>query len=105
VATWRGLQATGLNNTQPVLATGAIAETAAPLAFSALLSLPLAGDIPDGVITYAGAAPSSVAGVTQINFQIPVSPVHGLTPLTLQLTNSAQLSTEPGSFSSQPVDF
>jgi uncharacterized protein (TIGR03437 family) len=61
----------------------------------AALVLPITISSPNGIaistqlssapgITYAGAAPGLVAGVTQINFRIPVSIFHGITPITIQ---------------------
>ena len=75
------IYATGLNNTAPPLATGAIASAAAPLAFASQLGVGLSGD----EILYAGAAPGFVAGLTQINFQIPVKTSGGFTALELFL--------------------
>ena len=76
------IYAAGLNNTQPSLATGAIPTAAASLEFAVQFSIPLLRrHTPDAEITYDGAAPGSVAGVAQINFGIPASPIHGLTSL------------------------
>ncbi len=93
------IYATGLNNTQPALATGAIALDAAPLAFQSELQiggvivLQIGGtDFGGPEITYAGAAPGFVAGLTQINFRLPVSFFHGYSGLSLDV---------PGSFTSQ----
>jgi uncharacterized protein (TIGR03437 family) len=36
-------------------------------------------------ITYAGTAPGFVAGLTQINFQVPISIFHGFSDLAIQL--------------------
>ncbi len=83
--------ATGLNNTQPALATGAIAPGAAPLAVQSQLQIGSAG-FGLGEIVYAGAAPGFVAGLTQINFRLPHSIFHGFAPVYL---------TGPGSSVSQ----
>lgn len=79
--------ATGLNNTQPPLATGTVAPGAAPLAFEATLQAGSAG-FGEGGITYAGAAPGFVAGLTQINFRIPASIFHGFSGLYLTMSPS-----------------
>ena len=79
------IYATGFNNTQPPAATGAIAAIAAPLAFEVALNAGAAGV---WEITYAGAAPGFVAGLTQINFRVPASIFHGLSGLTLTLSPS-----------------
>ena len=73
------IYATGMNNTRPPLATGAIATEAAPLALPIQLST--SSGLPE--ITYAGAAPELAAGLTQINFRIPVSNFHGFTVLSV----------------------
>jgi uncharacterized protein (TIGR03437 family) len=93
------IYATGLNNTQPALATGAIALDAAPLAFQSEIQiggpvvLQIGGTSFGGPeITYAGAAPGFVAGLTQINFRVPVSFFHGFSGLYLSV---------PGPFSNQ----
>ena len=85
------IYATGLNNTQPALATGAISMEAAPLTFQSALQIGGAG-FGEVEITYAGAAPGFVAGLTQINFRLPASIFHGYSGLSLAV---------PGSFSSQ----
>ena len=83
------IYATGLNNTQPPLSTGAIATEAVPLAFQ--MQLGLASGQPE--ITYAGAAPGFVAGLTQINFRLPISIFHGISLLNIQQpTNSTFLN-------------
>jgi uncharacterized protein (TIGR03437 family) len=86
------IYATGLNNTLPALATGAIAPDAAPLAFQSelqiggLVVLQIGGTSFGGPeITYAGAAPGFVAGLTQINFRVPVSFFHGFSGLYLSV--------------------
>jgi len=81
------IYATGLNNTQPPLLTGTIAPGAAPLTFQAGLQIGSAG-FGVGEITYAGASPGFVAGLTQINFRIPASIFHGFAPLYLTISNS-----------------
>lgn len=78
------IYATGLNNTLPSLATGAIAAAAAPLVLASQLQLGSSG----GVITYAGAAPGFVGGLTQVNFQVPVSIFHGLASVSLYFLGS-----------------
>ena len=89
------IYATGLNNTQPALATGAIALEAAPLAYQSALQIGVSGLIQivglpfeEPEITYAGAAPGFVAGLTQINFRAPVSILHGYAGLYLSVFNS-----------------
>src|ERR1039457_2454225 len=81
------IYATGLNNTQPPLAPGASATEASPPAFEAALQAGSAG-FGEGEITYAGAAPGFVAGLTQINFRVPASIFHGFSGLTLTLSPS-----------------
>jgi uncharacterized protein (TIGR03437 family) len=81
------IYATGLNNTQPPMATGTVAPGAAPLAFEAALQAGSAG-FGEGGITYAGAAPGFVAGLTQINFRIPASIFHGFSGLYLTMSPS-----------------
>jgi uncharacterized protein (TIGR03437 family) len=81
------IYATGLNNTQPALVTGAIAPGAAPLAVQAELQVGSTG-FGQGEITYAGAAPGFVAGLTQINFRLPASIFHGFTDLYLSMSDS-----------------
>jgi uncharacterized protein (TIGR03437 family) len=76
--------ATGLNNTAPPLATGAIATGAASLAFAGQLEVP--GAV--GEITYAGAAPGFLGGLTQINLRVSASGPHGQTGLSLTVANS-----------------
>lgn len=83
--------ATGLNNTQPALGTGAVASGAAPLAMQSQLQIGSAG-FGQAAILYAGAAPGFVAGLTQINFRLPASIFHGFAPVYL---------TGPGSSVSQ----
>jgi len=75
---------TGLNNTDPALATGAIATGAASLAVAGQLKVPAAL----GGITYAGAAPGFVGGLTQINLRLPTSGTHGQTGLGLTVADS-----------------
>jgi uncharacterized protein (TIGR03437 family) len=87
--------ATGLNNTQPALETGEIVKTAAPLALAGQIDL--SSDLSAVNITYAGAAPGMVAGLAQINFQVPVSTTHGFTALELALSQVGAMS--------QPVYF
>lgn len=74
--------ATGLNNTDPALATGAIATGAASLAVADQLA------VSKGEITYAGAAPGFAGGLTQINLRLPASGPHGQTGLGLTVANS-----------------
>jgi uncharacterized protein (TIGR03437 family) len=81
------IYATGLNNTDPPLVTGAIAAAAAPLALSSHISVTV------GKIVYAGAAPGFPAGLTQINIQLPPDGPRGAVPLYLML---------PGFNGSQP---
>jgi len=81
------IYATGLNNTQPPLATGTVAPEAAPLAFEAALQAGSAG-FGEGGITYAGTAPGFTAGLTQINFRIPASIFHGFSGLYLTMSPS-----------------
>ena len=81
------IYATGLNNTQPPLATGTIAPGAAPLVFEGALQVGSAG-FGEGGITYAGAAPGFVAGLTQVNFRIPASIFHGFSGLYLTMSRS-----------------
>jgi uncharacterized protein (TIGR03437 family) len=89
------IYATGLDNTQPPLATGAIAQTAAPLAFANQLTLCCSGiGTGAGPITYGGSAPGEVAGLAQINFQVPTSNVHGLAAVSIFL---------PNNYASQPL--
>jgi uncharacterized protein (TIGR03437 family) len=45
-------------------------------------------------ITYAGAAPGFVAGLTQINFRVPASSYHG--PYDLYLTVSPSVGSQEG---------
>ena len=85
------IYATGLNNTQPPAATGAIAAAAAPLAFEVALN---AGSAGVWEITYAGAAPGFVAGLTQINFRVPASSYHG--PYDIYLTVSPSVGSQEG---------
>src|ERR1022692_4802504 len=86
-ASSNGWQSTGLNNTQPARVTGAIAPGAAPLAVQAELQVGSTG-FGQGEITYAGAAPGFVAGLTQINFRLPASIFHGFTDLYLSMSDS-----------------
>ena len=86
------IYATGLNNTQPALATGTIAAGAAPLALPIQLSS--SSGLPE--LTYDGAAPGFAAGLMQINFRVPVSVIHGFTLLSIQQTPATETS-----FSSQ----
>jgi uncharacterized protein (TIGR03437 family) len=97
------IYATGLNNTQPPLATGSIATGAAPLALQVQIfvsgliqidGIPSAG--PE--ITYAGAAPGFVAGLTQINFRVPVSILHGFAPLGVQVPANISLSSQVNTY-------
>lgn len=88
------IYATGLNNTQPALATGAIAPGAAPLALPIQLSS--SSGIP--AITYAGAAPGFAAGLTQINFQVPVSIFHGFTLLNIQQPANISFLVQTGAY-------
>jgi uncharacterized protein (TIGR03437 family) len=81
------IYATGLNNTQPPLATGLVASGAVPLAFESSLQAGSAG-FGEGGITYAGAAPGFVAGLIQINFRIPSSIFHGFSGLYLTMSPS-----------------
>jgi uncharacterized protein (TIGR03437 family) len=81
------IYATGLNNTQPPLATGTIAPGAASLAFEAALQAGSAS-FGEGGITYAGAAPGFVAGLNQINFRIPASIFHGFSGLYVSMSPS-----------------
>jgi len=76
--------ATGLNNTDPALATGAIAAGPASLAVAGQLTV----SYPHGEITYAGAAPGFVGGLTQINLRLPASSPHGQTGLGFTVANS-----------------
>ena len=93
------MYATGLNQTNPPFSSGQIATGAAPLILSAQVKGP--GGLQIGIsttsgvpeITYAGAAPGFVAGLTQINFQVPISIFHGFSELAIQL----------GTIMSQPV--
>ncbi len=78
--------ATGLGNTDPPLATGAIATAAAPLALASKLTIIAAyvsPSQPGPQITYAGAAPGFAAGLVQINFKLPDSGPAGWVPLNL----------------------
>lgn len=85
------IYATGPNQTNPPFSSGEIATGAAPLMLSAQVTGP--GEFQIGIsttsgvpaITYAGAVPGFVAGLTQINFQVPISIFHGFTDLTIQL--------------------
>ena len=86
------IYSTGLNNTQPPLATGTIAPGAAPLVFPIVLSS--TSGLPE--ITYAGAAPGLVAGLTQINFRIPTSIFHGVTYLSIQQPTSNLIASQVG---------
>ena len=81
------IYATGLNNTQTPLATGIIAQGADPLIFQSGLQVSSAG-FGQGEITYAGAAPGFVAGLTQINFRLPASIFHGYANVYVSLGNS-----------------
>jgi uncharacterized protein (TIGR03437 family) len=81
------IYATGLNNTQPAQATGTIASEAASLTVQNGLQIGGAG-FGEADITYAGAAPGFVAGLTQINFRLPVSIFHGYAGLYLNLSSS-----------------
>jgi uncharacterized protein (TIGR03437 family) len=90
------IYATGLNNTQPPLATGVIATEAVPLAFEAQLQI---GSATGGQLTYAGTAPGFVAGLTQINFLIPVSLLHGFSTVHIFLPNG--VGSEPVYFYQQ----
>ena len=85
------IYATGLNNTQPPLATGTIAAAAASLAFDLALN---AGSAGVWEITYAGAAPGFVAGLIQINFRVPASSYHG--PYDVSLTVSPSVRSQAG---------
>jgi uncharacterized protein (TIGR03437 family) len=86
------IYSTGLNNTQPPLATGTIAPGAAPLGFPIVLSS--TSGLPE--TTYAGAAPGLVAGLTQINFRIPTSIFHGVTVLSIQQPTSSSMTSQAG---------
>jgi uncharacterized protein (TIGR03437 family) len=92
------MYATGLNQTDPPLATGQIARNPAALKFP-ISTGPGVPTIESGafylssssgiaVITYAGSAPGFSAGLTQINFRVPVSIFHGFTLLRIQAGNS-----------------
>jgi uncharacterized protein (TIGR03437 family) len=85
------IYATGFNNTQPPAATGTIAAAAAGLAFEVALNPGSAGV---WEITYAGAAPGLVAGLTQINFRVPASSYHG--PYDIYLTVSPSVGSQEG---------
>jgi uncharacterized protein (TIGR03437 family) len=97
------IYATGLNNTQPPLSTGAVATGAAPLALQVQIFVSGLIQI-DGIpssgpeITYAGAAPGFVAGLTQINFRVPVSILHGFAPLGLQVPANISLSSQANTY-------
>ncbi len=71
------IYATGLNNTQPGLATGTIATAAAPLAIAGQIYLCCSGSNA-ATVPYAGAAPGMVAGLAQVNFQVPPEATAGL---------------------------
>jgi uncharacterized protein (TIGR03437 family) len=86
------IYATGLNNTQPALETGTIAPGAAPLAIP--IQLGTSSGLPE--ITYAGAAPGFVAGLTQINFRVPVSNFHGFTVLNIEQLTDSSFSSQAG---------
>lgn len=95
------IYATGLNNTQPALATGSIAPGAAPLALPVQIAVSGLIQI-DGIpssgpeITYAGAAPGFAAGLTQINFRVPVSILHGFAGLSIQQPTHSSFSSQVG---------
>jgi uncharacterized protein (TIGR03437 family) len=95
------IYATGLNNTQPPLATGAIATEAAPLALQMRVGSDAGIQIGPATsgqteITYAGAAPGFVAGLTQINFRIPVGIFHGFSGLYIQQPTNSSFSSQVG---------
>ena len=56
-------------------------------------------------VSLSAETPSFAAVVTPVSFCVPVSPVHGLMPLYLDLASSAGQGTGPGSFYSHPVCF
>lgn len=95
------IYATGLNNTQPPLATGSIATEAAPLAVQIGVGSDAGIQIGSATsgqteITYAGAAPGFVAGLTQINFRIPVGIFHGFSDLYIQQPANMSFSSQVG---------
>ena len=95
------IYATGLNNTQPPLRTGEIARGASPLALPIEISsagLVGVSGVPSSgpEITYAGAAPGFAAGLTQINFRVPVSIFHGFTLLNIQQPTISTFSSQVG---------
>jgi uncharacterized protein (TIGR03437 family) len=96
------IYATGLNYTKPTLATGTIAPGAASLALPIQV---VSANFPPTLlaeITYAGAAPGFAAGITQINFRIPISIFHGFTPFGISQPTSNPFKTF---YSSEAVHF
>jgi uncharacterized protein (TIGR03437 family) len=86
------IYATGLNDTQPSLATGTIATAAAALALP--IELSSSSGLPE--IVYAGAGPGFAAGLAQIDFRVPVSIFHGFTLLNIQQRSNSSFSSQVG---------
>lgn len=75
------LYATGEGKTNPSVADGTVNNTVYPAPLLAV-SVQIAGQ--DAAVAYAGAAPGFVAGVLQVNVQIPAG-VSGTVPLQLKI--------------------
>jgi uncharacterized protein (TIGR03437 family) len=87
------LYMTGLGQTHPALAPGALAPTIAPTAWPVsvvLDSMQLAASD----VLYAGAAPG-FAGLYQVNIHVPTNVRDGNLPLSLMIGG---VSTPPGAF-------
>jgi uncharacterized protein (TIGR03437 family) len=79
-----------------------VATAAAPLVFAPELQVQFVFGLPPVyTAVYAGAAPQMVAGVTQINLQIPVWSYHGLTSLTISIAGVTGASSQTVSFYQQ----
>jgi uncharacterized protein (TIGR03437 family) len=73
--------ATGEGKTDPAVATGSVNSTVFP---KPLLPVVVLINGQEAFVAYAGAAPGFVAGVLQINVQIPPG-VHGTVPLQIKI--------------------
>ncbi len=87
------LYMTGLGQTNPPLAPGALARTASPTAWA--VSVVLDGtQLAASDMLYAGAAPG-FAGLYQVNIHVPASARDGDLPISLAIDG---VSTPPGAF-------
>ena len=66
---------TGAGNSNPPLDDGQLSPDARPLASPVSVSFDISGPVPEpGTVLYAGPAPGLIAGLTQVNIQLPPAP-------------------------------